>query len=187
MPVTQYRYSGTVLAQAQSIWNVQKQNMGMLELNLDQLIPGAKEVLILSIQQFNVPGRTVGSGDLHYLNGVSKYATKPEAQGNISVTFRDFPDPGARRVLYQWFSLVFNEDTGLMLPMGLVKTTGNLVLFASDGTSERTARLEGLWPTKMPDVGIDFGSGEVMTMEIELSCDRVIWDQNLLAPVNPAG
>jgi len=159
--------------------------MGMLELNLNQLIPGAKEVLILGIQQFSVPGRTMGSADLHYLNGVSKYSTKVEAQGNVTATFRDFPLPGIRRVLYQWFSLVYNEETGLSLPMGLIKTTGNLVLFQSDGTAERTARLEGLWPTKMPDIGIDFSSGEILTMEMEFSCDRVIWDPSLLAPAQP--
>jgi len=183
MPVSQYRYTGAVLSQAGAIWNVQKQNMGMLELNLNQLIPGAKEVLILSIQQFNVPGRTIGSSDLPYLNGVSKYLTKPEPQGNITATFRDFPEAGTRRVLYQWFSLAYNEETGFMLPMGLLKTTGNLVLFDSQGGNERTARLEGLAPTKMPDIGIDFGQGEHMTMEMEFICDRVIWDQNLLAPV----
>lgn len=186
MPVSQYRYAGNILAQAQSIWNLQKQNMGMLELNINQLIPGGKEVLILSVQQFNIPGRTVGQGDLHYLNGISRYATKPEPQGNITVTFRDFPAPGTRRILYQWFSLVFNEATGLMLPMGLVKTTGNLVLFQSDGTAERSASLQGVWPTKVPDVNVDYTNGEIMTMEMELACDRVLWDQNLLAPVNPA-
>lgn len=186
MPVTEYRYTGSILAQAQSIWNVQKQNMGMLELNLDQLIPGAKDVLILSIQNFSIPGRTVGQGELPYLNGNSRYATKPEPQGNISVTFRDFPLPGTRRVLYQWFSLVYDEETGLMLPMGLTKTQGNLVLFSGNGQDERTARLEGLWPTKMPDINIDYTTGDILTMEIELSCDRVIWDQNLLAPVQSA-
>jgi hypothetical protein len=173
-----------VLSQAASIWNAQKQNMGMLELNLDQLIPGAKEVLILSLKQFNVPGRVVGTGDMHYLNGVSKYATKPEPQGNITATFRDFIIPGSRRMLFQWFSLVFNEETGLMLPMGLVKTIGHLVLFQSDGTGERTARLEGIWPTKMPDIAVDFANGEVLEMEMELACDRVVWDPSLLAPVN---
>ena len=183
MPVSEYRYAGAVLAQAGGIWNVQKQNMGMLELNINQLIPGAKEALILSIASFSIPGRTMGTGDLTYLNGTSKYATRPDAQGNISAVFRDFPLAQTRRFLYQWFSLVYNEETGLMLPMGLLKTTGNLVLFDSQGGNERTARLEGLAPTKMPDIGIDFGQGEHMTMEMEFICDRVIWDQNLLAPV----
>jgi len=186
MAVTQYRYAGNALAQAASIWNVQKQNMGMLELNLDQLIPGAKEVLILSIQDFNIPGRTIGVGQLPYINGNAQYPTRPEAQGNISVTFRDFPGPGTRRVLWQWYSLVYNEATGFMLPSGLVKITGNLVLFDSQGESERTASLFGIWPTKTPDVGIDFSTGEVLTMEMELACDAVLWDQSLLAPVSSA-
>jgi hypothetical protein len=183
MPVSQYRYSGTVLAQAGAIWDVQKKNMGMLELNLNQLIPGAKEVLILSLQDFNVPGRTIGTGDLPYLNGSSKYLTKPEPQGNITAKFRDFPQAGTRRILYQWFSLAYNEETGLMLPMGLLKTTGSLVLFDSQGSNERTARLEGLVPVKAPDVGVDFSGGDIMEMDMEFTCDRVIWDQNLLAPV----
>ena len=38
MPVSQYRYTGSVLAQAQGIWDVQKQNMGMLELNLNSFL-----------------------------------------------------------------------------------------------------------------------------------------------------
>lgn len=184
MAVSPYRYAGNFLAQAQSIWSLQKQNMGMLELNINQLIPGGKEILLLSVQNFTVPGRQVGQGNLHYLNGISNYATKPEPQGNISVVFRDFPSAGTRRILYQWFSLVFNEETGLMMPMGVVKTTGNLVLFQSDGTVERSASLKGIYPTKMPDVSVDFTQGEVMTMEMELSCDRVLWDQNLLAPVS---
>ncbi len=183
MPVSAYRYAGNILSQAQSIWNAQKQNMGMLELNLDQIIPGAKEVLILSVSKFGVPGRAVGTADLHYLNGVSKYATKPDPQGNVTATFRDFILPGTRRILYQWFSLVYNEETGLMLPMGLVKTTGHLVLFQSDGTGERSAQLQGIFPTKMPDVNIDFATGDILEMEMEFGCDRVIWDQNLLSPV----
>jgi len=184
MPVSDYRYAGTVLAQAGGIWNIQKQNMGMLELNINQLIPGAKEALILSLQAFAIPGRGMGTAELPYLNGSSKYATRPEAQGDITATFRDFPLAQTRRFLYQWFSLVYNEETGLSLPMGLVKTTGSLVLFQSDGQGERTARLEGLWPTKMPDINVDFATGDIMTMEMNFSCDRVIWDPNLLAPVN---
>ncbi len=56
------------------------------------------------------------------------------------------------------------------------------MLFQADGTGERTATLEGLWPTKMPDINIDFNTGDHMTMEMDLSCDRVIWDPNLQAP-----
>jgi hypothetical protein len=160
--------------------------MGMLELEVNQLVPGGKEILILSLQEFTVPGREVGTAELPYLNGRVKYPTAPNALGNISATFRDFPEKGTRRVLHQWFQLVYNETTGLMLPPGLLKVRGHLVLFAADGTSERSATLLGLFPTKEPEVAVNFSSGEHMTMQIDFSVDCVIWDPNLLAPANPA-
>ena len=185
MPVSPYRYAGNILAQAQGAWNPQKQNMGMLELEINQLVPGGKEILILSLQEFGVPGREVGKQELPYLNGRVQYPTAPTAQSNISATFRDFPESGSRRVLHQWFQLVYNEVTGLMLPPSLLKVRGHLVLFAADGTQERSATLLGLWPTKAPEVQVNFGQGDHMVMAIDFSCDSVIWDPNLLAPANP--
>lgn len=177
-----YRYAGAVLAQAASQWDVQKQNMGTLELNIDQLVPGGKEILLLSLQEFSVPGRTVGTAELPYLNGRVKYPTAPQALGNVTVTYRDFPQTQARRVLHDWFRKVYDEQTGLMLPPGLIKTTGFLVLFQSNATAERTARLEGVFPVKEPDIAINYAQGEVLTMAIELSVDRIIWEPSLGNP-----
>lgn len=184
MPVSAYRYAGDALAQAAGIWNVQKQNMGMLEINLNKLVPGSKDILILSLAGFSVPGRTMGKGTLPYLNGNNHYPTRPEGQGDVNATFRDFPLAGTRRILYQWFSLVYDETSGLCAPSSLLKTTGNVVLFQSDGTGERSATLHGLWPTKMPDITIEFSAGEILTMEMMFSCDKVVWDSNLLAPIS---
>jgi hypothetical protein len=186
MPVSPYRYAGKFLAQAQGQWNPQKQNMGMLELEINDLVPGGKETLILSIQEFTIPGREVGTAELPYLNGRVKYPTAPNALGNISATFRDFPETGARRVLHQWSQLVYNEVTGLMLPPSLLKKRGHLVLFAADGTQERSATLLGVWPTKEPEVAINYTSGEHLVMQVDFSVDCVVWDPNLLAPANPA-
>lgn len=183
MPVSAYRYAGAVLAQAQSIWDVAKDNLGILELNIDRLVPGGKEVPILSLQEFTVPGREVNTAELPYLNGRVKYAAAPNALGNVSVTFRDFPQAGTRRILLEWFNKVYDEQTGLMLPMAAVKTTGHLVLFQGDGENERTARLEGIFPTKAPEVAINFGGGEALTMAIEFSVDRILWNTSLRNPV----
>lgn len=185
MPVTPYRYAGAILSQAASIWDPQKDNMGMLELNIDRIIPGGKEILTLSIQEFSVPGRSVNTAELPYLNGRVKYAAGPNALGNITATFRDFPRAGTRRILEQWFGLVYDEVTGLMAPMAAVKTTGHCVLFDSDGSSERSYLLEGLFPVSAPEVAVQFGGGEAMVMQIELSADRRIPQNNLLNPVQP--
>ena len=181
MPRSQYNYAGTLLAQAGSTFDVQKQHMGILELDIDRLglggggNRGSREVLILSLQAFTVPGRAIGVNQLAYLNGNINYPTRPEAQGNISVTFRDFPREGTRAIIEEWCSLVFDERTGLMLPSSLLKVKGHLILLQSDGENEREAELHGVFPTKRPDIAIDMGNGDALTMECEFACDRVIW------------
>lgn len=183
MAVSAYRYAGAHLAQAASNWDVQKQNLGILELNIDQLVPGAREILILSLQQFTIPGREVQTQELPYLNGKVGYPSSVQKRANIQVTFRDFPQTGARSILQRWFQLVYDEETGLMLPSGLIKSTGYLVLFQSNGVQERHARLEGLFPTKEPEIAIDFSQGDHMTMATELNCDRLIWESSLANPI----
>lgn len=178
-----YRFAGKFLAQAASPWDVQHQNCGMLELNIDKIVPGGKETLILSLADFSVPGRQVGTENLPYINGNSRYPTRPEPFGNVVCTFRDFPRTGTRAILHQWFKAVFDEETGLMLPPSLMKTNGYVVLFQSDGTLERTGRLEGVFPTNDTDVNVSYQNGEVMLMPMNLSVDRLIWEPSLFTPV----
>jgi len=183
MPVSPYRYAGKVLAQAQGQWNPQKQNMGMLELEINQLLGGdGKGTLMLALQEFTVPGREVGSAELPYLNGRVKYPTAPNALGNVSATFRDFPEQGARAVLHQWSQLVYNETSGLMVPPGLLKVRGHAVLFDSLGSFERDAILFGLWPTKEPEISVNYSSGEHMVMQVDFSVDCVVWNGTLSSP-----
>lgn len=179
-----YRFAGALLAQAQSGWDVGKQHNGVLELNIDFLVPGAKETLILSLQEFRIPGREMGQGDLPYINGVSRYKTRITPQGNITATFRDFPMRGTRAALNRWFKLgTYDEVTGFSPPEGLVKADGYCVLFQGDGTGERAARLEGLWLVKQPEISVNYNEGAHMVMEVEISCDRVIWESTLDNPV----
>lgn len=177
-----YRFAGETLEQAGGIWNVQKKNNGMLELAIDFLVPGGKEVLILSLEEFKIPGRKVGSGDMPYINGVSHYPTNVSPQDPISATFRDFPQTKARDVLNKWFKATYDEETGLMLPSGLLKASGYVVLFLSDGTNERAARLEGVWLTNQPDIDVSYQGGEHMTMSVDIAVDRVIWESSLANP-----
>jgi hypothetical protein len=182
MPISAFRYAGQVLAQAAGIFDPQKQNTGMLELVIDKLVPGGKEILTLSLEKFEVPGREVEVGDLHYLNGSVHYPKKPTPQANISVTYRDFPLAKSRSVLQRWFEKVYHEETGLMLVPSILKATGFVVLFNETGLFARTGLLMGAWITKMPTVTVDFSVGDHMTMETEIACDRLIWLPDLHSP-----
>lgn len=182
MAIAPYRYSGSFLAQANGTWDPQKQNLGTLELVIDKLVPGGKDILTLSLQEFTVPGRKIGTAQLHYLNNSTNYQTKPEPQANITATFRDFINSRTRSVLEQWFRKAYNESTGLQLPPSLLKCSGFLVLTAENGGYQRSAQLSGLMINSMPDVAITYGTAEVLTMAVELACDSVIWDPSLAAP-----
>lgn len=184
-PVSPYRFAGAALAQAQGKFDPQKSNMGMLEFNINGIVPGGKEILLLSVAEFTIPQRQVATATLAYLNGKVKYATTPQELGNVTASFRDFPAAGTRRILEQWFALVFDEETGLMLPASANKTNAHAVLFQGDGTQERVFRLEGVFPIMRPGIQINYaGGGEALMMNIEFSVDRYIPTGSLLNPVS---
>lgn len=179
MPISGYRYAGNHLVQAAGRFDVQHQNMGMLELHINPLVPGGQEVLSQALEEFTVPGREIGTAELPYLNGNVKYLTRPSAMGNISATYRDFVNSPVRSVIHEWFRKGFDEQTGLMLPESARKVTGFLVLFSTDARFERSALIEGAMLVKEPEVGVNYGAGEHMTMQIDISIDRLVWQPNL--------
>jgi len=142
----------------------------------------AKETLILSLQEFQVPGRTVNKANLEYLNGNSHYPTRPQPLADVTATFRDFTGAPTRAILHQLFQATFDETSGFMLPPSALKTTGHLLLFGSGGTLSRQAKLEGVWLQDEPQTSIAFGRGEILTMAVKFSCDRVIWQPSLWTP-----
>lgn len=181
MPLSGYRYGGNFLAQAGQRFDVQHQNMGMLEINLDSLVPGGQEVLSQALQEFTLPQREIPTGELPYINGNAKYLTRPSALAPVSVTYRDFVNSPVRSVIHEWFRLGFDEATGLMLPESQRKITGFVVLFSTNAQSERTALLEGVMLTKEPEISVNYGAGEHMVMQVDLSVDRILWRPNLAA------
>lgn len=181
MPLSSYRYAGNFLAAAGQQFDVQHQNMGMLEFHINPLVPGGQEVLAQAMQEFTVPGREVPTAELPYINGNAKYMTRPAALGNLSVTYRDFVNSPVRNVLHEWFRAGFDEATGLMLPESQRKISGFLVLFSTNAQFERTALLEGCMLVKEPEITVSYASGEHMVMQVDISVDRLLWQPNLAA------
>lgn len=181
MPLSSYRYAGNFLVQAGGQADVQHQNMGALEIHINPLVPGGQDVLARALQEFTIPGREIGTAELPYLNGNVKYLTRPNALANISATYRDFVNLPARHVLSEWFRAGFDEATGLMLPESLRKVTGYYVLFSTDATQERTALLEGLMLVKKPEIAINYTTGEVVAMQVDISVDRIVEQPNMAA------
>lgn len=173
MPAS-YRYAAEHLGQSNGRWNVQKKNMGMLEVDIERIVPGGQGILIMSLKSVTLPGRTIAVHTIDYLNGSIKFPGKPAPQGDMSVVFRDYIDSMTRAVLESWYDAVYDEFTGLMRLSTSLKTRADLVLFGSDGVSGlRKYTLEGLFPTSRPGVNIDMASGEQDDMAINFNVDVV--------------
>lgn len=173
IPNLPYNFNGAQLAQAAGRANPQTNNMGILEFQVDNLVPGARELLTLTLQAAETPTRRVARGEIQYLNGTVFYPQKAEPLDEMTVTFRDYSDLPARGQLEQWFANVYNEDTGLMSPPSVLKVDATLLLFAGDGTRARNYQLEGVFPLSSPTRKMDFGDGEQQLMEITFSVDFI--------------
>jgi hypothetical protein len=168
-----YRYSGDFIERAAGAFNVQKSNMGMVEFHLNELIPGAQEVLALGFKTANIPQRKIARGEIQYFNGTVFYPARPEPLGEMSVTFHDYINALVREALEGWCNIVYEEDTGLMALSSQVKIDATLVLFGANGVVGRTYDLEGVFPMGKPDFPIDHGTGDPVMMEMSFSVDRI--------------
>ncbi len=170
-----YNFAGNMLAQAAGRMNPQKTNLGMLEFQISDKVPGAKNFLALTLQAAEIPNRRISRGEIQYLNGTVFYPQKAEPLDEMTVTFRDYSDVPVRSYLEQWFRLVYDEKTGLMLPPSFLKVEATFLLFSGNGTQERKYQLNGIFPLSSPNKKVDFGDGEQQLMEITFSVDSIIY------------
>jgi hypothetical protein len=168
-----YRYNADALAQAQGKYNPQKKNMAMLELHVDGLVPGAQEILMLSLQSVTIPGYSVARGEIQFLNGTVFYPSRPEPLPEMTVTFREYHDVGNREILEKLFYKVYDPRTGAMGIPANVKSQATLVLLREDDSGGRPYLLDGVWPMNAPGIEHDMGDGEQMIHEIRFSVDFI--------------
>ena len=169
-----YNYTGKHLAQARGKFNPQKKNMAMLEWHIDGLVQGGQEPIMLGVQSCNIPGRSVGRGEITYLNRTIFYPTRPEPLQEVTMTLRDYHDVGVRRTIERLFALVYNEETGTMQIPANIKSQATFILLREDDSNGRTYLLDGVWPMNGPPLEFDFSDGEQFTWEQRLSVDSVV-------------
>ena len=157
--------------------NPQLKHMGVIEFHIDRLVPGGKEALLLGVQEFNMPeARSINSVEINYLNGSIKAPAGPSNLGDLTVVFVDYIDGNQRRVLHQWFDLVFDESTGLGGLKSDIATSAHAVLFGQNGVESVQYYMFGVWPKNdptIPDINYSTRSGYV-TMSIKFAIDYLI-------------
>lgn len=88
---------------------------------------------------------------------------------------RDYVDVDIQEILKSWYALVYggvDGNWGIVGVPSAYKRLADLLLCAPDGTSQRSWRLEGLWPVQMNFGALDMASSEQVQVAISLRYDR---------------
>ena len=106
-----------------------------------------------------------------YVAGRAKYEG-----GNIEV--RDYVDQDIQGSCVDWFSKVYGGVVGNFGVIGVpsaYKRIADLLLTAPDGTSQRSWRLQGLWPVRVNFGNLDMASSEQVQISMSLRYDRAVY------------
>jgi hypothetical protein len=159
------------IAGEQGSFTVQPQNNWSLEVALS----GADgDLIVASLEAFTIPGATNEEIEVSYQNEVRKVAGRVTVDTQ-TLTLKDWVDQPILAAVLRWRKLVYDQATGKIGLAKNYKRTGTGILYAPDGSTERTVDLIGLWPTQDPQIALDMNSSEKVLLEVPLSCDKVAW------------
>lgn len=92
-----------------------------------------------------------------------------------TVEVRDYVDQDIQGLLADWYSKVYGGIRGRWGIVGVpsaYKRIADLLMTAPDGTTERSWRLEGLWPVQANFGNLDMASSEQVQIAMSLRYDR---------------
>lgn len=133
-----------------------------------------KDLIVLSLLSTNLPTESNNIVEIPYGNEVRKVAGKAAFE-DIPLIVHDYVDRAVRAALVRWRRQVYETRTGNVGLPSDYKKTGEIILQATNGTSFRTVRLIGLWPSTMNPGALDMSADEVVQIEMTLTYDRAEW------------
>lgn len=123
------------------------------------LPPGAtidtERLLAMSVVSYPFPERQTERIAIDFVNEVRWVAGKTQFSEE-SLVVRDWVDQDIAKVIEAWANKVYDPSTGAQGWAKHYKVDADLILFAPDGTEERTWLLKGIWP-RQPR----FGEGDM--------------------------
>lgn len=133
------------------------------------------QIIELSIQQFNVPKRTMGKIELAYLNEKRKYAGVPEYD-DLTCSFKDLVNADTAAAIYAWTQLVHDDIKGTTGLKTKYAKDGYIRFFGPDGDAQwdRDWDLFGIWPMSMDPSDIDMTSDQQVLLSVQFSVDKAI-------------
>lgn len=79
----------------------------------------------------------------------------------------------AFRTLYEWRNNVENHETGQLSLAHAYKATGNVRIYAVDGTLKYNIQIDGMWPTNIPNIDLSVEADGVLDLSVTFAADRI--------------
>lgn len=131
------------------------------------------EVLTLAVNSTNLPTITVPQTELHHGNSVVKVAGKVEYD-DITLEVKDFVGDDVEKILYDWFSEVYDPATDTVGMAADYKRDGTLLQYSPDESIVREWDVYGVWPTSFESGDMNYEDSEPKVISLTLSIDRAI-------------
>lgn len=133
-----------------------------------------KDLIVLSLMTLALPQEKNNVVLLEYGNEVRKVAGKAVFE-DIPLKVRDYVDRETRAALMRWRRQVYDTTTGNVGLPSEYKKTAEIILQATNGTSLRTVRIIGVWPSALNPGTLDMSTDNPVEIEATLTYDRAEW------------
>ena len=136
-------------------------------------------VIQQSLSQFPFPKEVNDPIVVNFGNEQRKVAGRATFD-NLDLVVKDFADQPVMSTLIAWRRLVYDPTTGKIGLAKDYKKHGEIVMFAPNGTLERTWKIQGVWPSRMDPGGGDMEANSQNLVTIVLSVDKAIESTNMM-------
>ena len=130
------------------------------------------KVITLACQSFSLPTFSLETANFSYANTKVKYASTPNISGADSLSCIDFIGADLEGIIYAWYCMAYNPETGQMGWAANYKSTGTVIEYAPDGSCVSEWRLVGVWVSELNPGSLDRSSGDMKKVEVKLTFDN---------------
>ena len=163
--------SGDFLGQAKGLYEPQRKYNFSVELYLPSQRDA--ELISLSVDSFSLPTESHNRIELDFGN-VKRYVPGKVSYETAQMVCKDFVDAGTMRALTAWSQKTYNPVTDSVGLARDCKTTGSLIMTATDGTHERYAELIGVFIDSLKLADMSMRENDINRITVVLSIDKII-------------
>lgn len=143
------------------------------DMKLHKIVDGVSTILMLSVDEFQVPKSSLNKTVLAWNNEKRAFPTSIE---NLEFTFtaKDFVDVPTAELLDSWFSMVYNSYTGAIGWMSDYAVDATVVLVDhSTGKPSRVYTLKSVYPSAIDNGNIDHANSGFMQIEVSFEVGKM--------------